>query len=141
MDTVQALDLSFDIVDRIRPLMGGCPREVQGTVIAQLLAMWVPLPEWRGDHGGGSAAPHHAGADVDPHPDRHSQAAAIVKRSFRPCGVRPAGLPRAPHTSPGSGRCIAADTSRWRSGRPDNDTSGGCSIGGCRAGSLSCDRV
>jgi hypothetical protein len=41
MDTVQALDLSFEIVDRIRPLMGGCPREVQGTVIAQLLAMWV----------------------------------------------------------------------------------------------------
>lgn len=41
MDTAEAVALSFDIVDRIKPLMAGRPGEVQGAVIAQLLAMWV----------------------------------------------------------------------------------------------------
>jgi hypothetical protein len=49
MDTVQAIDKSFEIVENIKPLMAGQPREVQGCVVAQLLSMWVAGHYLNGD--------------------------------------------------------------------------------------------
>jgi hypothetical protein len=40
-DAEAAVNLTFEIAQQIRPLLAGQAREVQGAVLAELLAMWI----------------------------------------------------------------------------------------------------
>lgn len=48
MDTAEALTAEvLETVDRIKPLLTGRPREIQGAILAELLSLWL-AGHWQG---------------------------------------------------------------------------------------------